>query len=96
VKLTTTGPCGFLSSMMLTTKTKVALAGMAYRAIAIGRAIVRKDHWATIPRGDIQWRLDLSEGIDFLIYLPSPFERSAVLTLRKLVRPRDTVFDIGA
>jgi hypothetical protein len=81
--------------MMLTTKTKVALAGMAYRAIAIGRAIVRKDHWATIRRGDIQWRLDLSEGIDFSIYLLGAFERSTVLTLRKLVRPGATVFASG-
>ncbi len=82
--------------MILTTKTKVALAGIAYRAIAIGRASVGKDNWVTVRRGGIQWCLDLSEGIDFSIYLLGAFERPTVLALQKLVRPGDVIFDIGA
>jgi len=42
------------------------------------------------------WSLDLSEGIDFSIYLLGAFERSTVMTLEKLVKPGDVVFDIGA
>jgi len=40
--------------------------------------------------------LDLNEGIDFSIYLLGAFERSTVITLEKLVKPGDVVFDLGA
>ena len=82
--------------MILTTKTKVALAAMAYRAIATGRAIVGKNNCANVRRGGIEWCLDLSEGIDFSIYLLGAFERSTHAALQKLIRPGDTVFDVGA
>src|SRR5260370_7383698 len=81
---------------MLTTKTKVLLAALAYRVVAAGRGLVGKDNLATVRRGGLKWRLDLSEGIDFSIYLLGSFERSTVLALQKLVRPSDVVFDIGA
>jgi FkbM family methyltransferase len=81
---------------MLTTKTKVGLASLAYTFIAAGRAFVGKDSNATVRRGGIRWQLDLSEGIDFSIYLLGAFERSTAKTLRKLVKPGDIVFDIGA
>lgn len=81
---------------MLTTKTKIALAATAYRVIRAGRALAGKDNHAVVRRGGIRWSLDLSEGIDFSIYLLGAFERSTVATLEKLVEPGDTVFDIGA
>jgi len=81
---------------MLTTKKKVLLAALAYRVVAAGRGLVGKDNLATVRRGGLKWRLDLSEGIDFSIYLLGSFERSTVLALQKLVRPSDVVFDIGA
>ena len=81
---------------MLTTKTKVALAGLAYRFITLGRAMAGKNNSATVRRGGLQWSLDLSEGIDFSIYLLGAFERSTVATLQKLVKPSDVVFDVGA
>jgi FkbM family methyltransferase len=81
---------------MLTTKTKVSLAAFAYKVVALGRSAVGKDHRATVRRGGLRWNLDLNEGIDFSIYLLGAFERSTVSTLRKLVKPGDTVFDIGA
>ncbi|HXM92980.1 MAG TPA: FkbM family methyltransferase [Candidatus Dormibacteraeota bacterium] len=81
---------------MLTTKTKVSLAALAYRYIAMARAMVGKDDCVTVSRGDLRWCLDLSEGIDFSIYLFGAFERSTAVTLRKLVKPGDVVFDIGA
>lgn len=82
--------------MVLTTKRKVALAALAYRAISIGRSVAGKDDCAIVRRNGIQWYLDLSEGIDFSIYLLGAFERSTVITLAKLVRPGHTVFDVGA
>jgi FkbM family methyltransferase len=81
---------------MLTTKTKVALAALAYKCVAAGRAVVGKNSRATVRRRGLTWSLDLSEGIDFSIYLLGAFERSTVLTLEKLVKPGDIVFDIGA
>jgi FkbM family methyltransferase len=85
-----------MAAMMLTTKTKVSLAALAYRFIAMGRAMAGKDNCATVRRGGIRWCLDLSEGIDFSIYLLGAFERSTAATLQKLVKPGDVVFDIGA
>ena len=82
--------------MILTTKTKVALAGIAYRAIAAGRAIAGRDDCVTVRRGGITWCLDLREGIDFSIYLLGAFERSTVTSLRKLARAGSVIFDIGA
>ena len=81
---------------MLTTKTKVSLAAFAYRFIAKGRALAGKDNHAIVRRGGVRWHLDLNEGIDFSIYLLGAFERSTGATLRKLVKPGDVVFDIGA
>jgi FkbM family methyltransferase len=82
--------------MILTTKMKIALAGIAYQTVAMGRTIVGKSHCVTVRRGGAKWDLDLNEGIDFSIYLLGAFEKSTVQTLRKLVRPGDVVFDIGA
>ncbi len=81
---------------MLTTKQKVWLAARAYRCVSLGRSALGKGNCATVSRGGLRWRLDLSEGIDFAIYLLGGFERSTVNTLQKLVKPGDVVFDIGA
>ncbi len=81
---------------MLTTKQKVWLAARAYRCVSLGRGALGKGNSVTVSRGGLRWRLDLSEGIDFAIYLLGAFERSTVNTLQKLVKPGDVVFDIGA
>jgi FkbM family methyltransferase len=82
--------------MILTTKTKIALAGLAYRTIAAGRAVLGKDDRVIVERGGITWDLDLTEGIDFSIYLLGAFERSTVHALQKLAVPGSVIFDIGA
>jgi FkbM family methyltransferase len=81
---------------MLTTKTKVALASIAYRCISAARFVAGKDNSAVVNRGGLRWSLDLSEGIDFSIYLLGAFERPTVKTLEKVVKQGDVVFDIGA
>lgn len=81
---------------MLTTKTKVALAGAAYKVISSARTIVGKNDRVEVERRGLRWALDLGEGIDFSIYLLGSFEPGTQATLKKLVKAGDTVFDIGA
>src|SRR5271169_5459592 len=81
---------------MLTTKTKVSLAALTYKFIAVARAMAGKNDSAIVRRRGLMWHLDLSEGIDFSIYLLGAFERSTVVTLEKLVKSGDVVMDIGA
>jgi FkbM family methyltransferase len=82
--------------VILTTKTKIALAGLAYRAIAMARTLGGKGDSVIVERAGLRWSLDLREGIDFSIYLLGAFERSTVVTLQKLARPGSVIFDIGA
>lgn len=81
---------------MLTTKTKVTLAGAAYQVISAGRKAIGKNDSVVVERGRIRYHLDLKEGIDFSIYLLGAFEPGTRKTLQTLVRPGDVVFDIGA
>jgi FkbM family methyltransferase len=81
---------------MLTTKTKVSLASVAYKFISLGRRLVAKGDSTIVERNGIRYQLDLNEGIDFSIYLLGAFEPGTQKILRKLVKPGDTVFDIGA
>src|SRR5580692_6023609 len=81
---------------MLTTKTKVALAGAAYKVISSARSIVGKNDGVEVERRGLRWALDLGEGIDFSIYLLGAFEPGTQATLKKLVKSGDVVFDIGA
>ncbi|HXJ04464.1 MAG TPA: FkbM family methyltransferase [Candidatus Acidoferrum sp.] len=81
---------------MLTTKTKVRLASLAYKFISTGRVVAGKNNFVTVRRRGLTWSLDLGEGIDFSIYLLGAFERSTVITLERLVKPGDVVLDIGA
>jgi FkbM family methyltransferase len=81
---------------MLTTKTKVSLAGFAYKFIAAVRTGLGKDPIVHVRRQGLHWALDLREGIDFSIYLLGAFEPGTQKTLAKLIKPGDVVFDIGA
>jgi len=74
---------------MLTTKTKIALASLAYRCVAVARAVAGKDNSVVVNRGGLRWSLDLAEGIDFSIYLLGAFEPSTAATIQKLVKPGD-------
>jgi FkbM family methyltransferase len=82
--------------MILKTKDKIALAGLAYRILALGRTLVGKNDSAVVRRDGFRWDLDLREGIDFAIYLLGAFEKSTVVTLQRLIEPGDVVMDIGA
>lgn len=81
---------------MLTTRTKVQLAGIASRGIAGVRRVLGLRNEATVKRGDIWWKLDLQEGIDLAIFLFGVFERRTLLACRRHLRTGDIAIDVGA
>ena len=82
--------------MILKTKTKIALARTAFHTLrAVGFA-GKSGGSVQVRREGVLWSLDLEEGIDFAIYLLGVFERATWKSLRKLIKPGDTVLDIGA
>ncbi len=78
------------------TKTKIAMAAAASRLVRGLRRIVGAGPVTEVTRGGIRWRLDLTEGIDFSIYLLGAFEPVTVAACRRLIKPGDVVLDIGA
>ncbi len=78
------------------TKTKIAVAAAASRAIRAVRRLFGLGNTAEVSRGGIRWRLDLTEGIDFSIYLLGAFEPVTVAACARLIKPGDVVLDIGA
>ncbi len=74
---------------------KIGLARAAYRAIHFGRTIIGQSDRCVVTRAGLNCDLDLSQGIDFAIYL-GIFERSTRKALRKLVEPSALVLDLGA
>lgn len=83
---------------MTTLKTahKIALARVASSCILFIRKIRGLSKHAIVRRGGIWWNLDLSEGIDFSIYLLGGFEPNTLKLYTNIVKPGDTVLDIGA
>jgi FkbM family methyltransferase len=81
---------------VLTTKTKIVLAGIASRGIAGARRALGLRNEVEVRRGEIWWKLDLQEGIDFAIFLFGVFERQTVMACRRHLRPGDIAVDIGA
>src|SRR6266481_4647933 len=74
---------------------KIALASIAYRAIHIVRAMTGRADRCIVKRDDMIFDLDLSQGIDFAIYL-GIFEPGTRNALKELVKPSSVVLDIGA
>lgn len=77
------------------TANKIALARLAYRAIHLARAAAGYSDRTIVQRDGLSYDLDLSEGIDFAIYL-GMFERKTRNALKTLVKPASVVLDIGA
>lgn len=75
---------------------KIAAARAVYRVVRAGRAFVGRSDRGVVVRGGISYDLDLSQGIDFAIYLANIYERQTRAALHKLVAPGSLVLDIGA
>lgn len=77
------------------TRHKLLLAKAAYQVLHRCRALVGAADDVTVSRAGIRYRLDLSQGIDFALYLGA-FERGTTAACARLVRPGFNVLDIGA
>jgi FkbM family methyltransferase len=78
------------------TRQKIAIAGLISGIVRTARSLAGKGTAGTFRRSDIVWELDLSEGIDFAIYLRGGFEPGTLQEYRRLVRAGFFVLDIGA
>jgi FkbM family methyltransferase len=82
--------------LILKTAHKMAIARVASSCVLFTRRIRGLSKLAIVKRGGIWWSLDLSEGIDFSIYLLGGFEPKTLKLYSKIVKPGDIVLDIGA
>lgn len=78
------------------TRTKVALARIASRALVWMRRGVGAGGFATVSRRGVRWHLDLTEGIELSIYLLGGFEISVSKAGGRWVRPGAVILDLGA
>jgi|WetSurMetagenome_2_1015567.scaffolds.fasta_scaffold85038_2 FkbM family methyltransferase len=82
--------------LILKTAQKIAIARVASSCVLFTRRMRGLSKLAIVKRGGIWWSLDLSEGIDFSIYLLGGFEPKTLKLYSKIVKPGDIVLDIGA
>ena len=75
---------------------KIAAARAIYHAIHAGRMLLGRTDHEIVVRDGVTYDLDLSQGIDFAIFLGNSYERQTKAALRKLVSPGTLVLDIGA
>jgi FkbM family methyltransferase len=75
---------------------KIGAARVIYHAVHAGRTLLGRTDRQIVVRDGITYDLDLSQGIDFAIYLGGMFERSTALALSHLTEPSSLVLDIGA
>ena len=78
------------------TVTKIAIARTLHHFVRSGRGIAGRPDKGIFSRRGIVYELDLSQGIDFAIYLGGMFERSTAIALAKLTEPSSLVLDVGA
>jgi FkbM family methyltransferase len=78
------------------TAQKIAGARAIYRLVHAGRRLFGRTDHAVVVRDGVTYDLDLSQGIDFAVYLGGIYERSTARALTKLVTPSSLVLDIGA
>jgi FkbM family methyltransferase len=74
---------------------KIAAARALYRIVNAGRTLIGRADREVVSRGGFAYDLDLSQGIDFAIYL-GIYERRTRAALRRLVKRDALVLDIGA
>jgi hypothetical protein len=80
----------------LNTRTKLRIARTLYWTLTGFRRILGGTDSARVSRRGIHWQLELREGIDLAIYLFGYFEYETFRAYRRLLKPGDTVPDIGA
>lgn len=81
---------------MLSVRQKIFLARLLNRALRQVRRLGGRNMMTICRRRGVTWELDLNEGIDLAIYLLGAYEVRSLRAYAPLIRPGDTVFDIGA
>ena len=81
---------------MLSVSQKMLIARLLNGSLRFARGIVGRDMQVRCKRGGINWALDLDEGMDLSIYLRGAYEPATLRAYSAVIRPGDTVFDIGA
>lgn len=82
--------------MQLNTAQKIKIAQLASSCVLLARRLTGRGTTATVQRGGVRWQLDLTEGIDFSIYLLGAFEPSTVRAYSRIITPGTTIVDVGA
>src|SRR5690348_2077690 len=78
------------------TNHKLLIAKTLFKILHHSRALVGLGDRLVARRRNINWSLDLSQGIDLYNYLFGEFEIQTSAALRRIVRPGNCVLDIGA
>lgn len=78
------------------TVTKIAIARGLHHLVRPARRLVGRPDEGIFSRRGVTYLLDLSQGIDFAIYLGGMFERRTAAALARLIEPSSLVLDIGA
>lgn len=82
--------------MALPTRNKVALARALVAPVLAGRRIAGRGPELEAKRRGIRWHLDLTEGIDFAIWLLGSFEPGTRRAYARMIDPGEVVIDVGA
>jgi len=82
--------------LTFTTRQKIAAAALLQHIVMSTRRLVSLGAEADVNRRGIRWALDLSEGIDFAIWLLGAFEPGTLRAYQRLLREGDVALDIGA
>jgi FkbM family methyltransferase len=75
---------------------KIMLARMAYYPLSAARRLLGRTDIVEGSFDGLNYRLDLSQGIDFAIYLLGRFEPSTAAAISRVVKPGHIALDIGA
>lgn len=79
------------------TEVKIQIAKLLSGAVRVSRKLTGKsEQEGTFKRGNIDWHLDLTEGIDLQIYLFGRFEPATARKLEEMSANAKTILDIGA
>ena len=83
-------------SLTIKTAQKIKIAQIVCSVVLSLRKIRGLKNQTIVKRGGILWDLDLTEGIDFSIYLLGGFEPKTLKLYKKILNIGDIILDIGA